>query len=421
MRKHTWAFLALVAVGAALVAGQPASGQGEALLHAEIRRPCRADRRSRRRRAGLERGGAGSASTRSPRRWNGSTSPASRSSWPTRRTARAARSRASKAAQKLVNVDHVQVIIGDFYSLGDERRRAPPSTIPNNVLIFTGGTNPALTKLNDGLPVALVWEPVAADDIQGKVLAHLLAEKFGKTAKINVAARNDGYGAALSAIFKEAWEAGGGTVPQFVVYNHQQPTLDTEAQQVVEGEPGRLAVHRFLPHLREARPAPRPHRQMGRGQELRLRHAERLLRIAAPRTIPACARPRPTPLPARPSRPSRRSSRRRRRKASASSPFTAEAFDSAFIAFFAALEAKSSDPAEIAKHVVSVTNDPGTKYTFEQIDDAIKARPRRREDPFRRRHRRSQLLRRRAGELARLRHLGAPAGRLERSVVETIV
>ena len=28
-------------------------------------------------------------------------------------------------------------------------------TIPNNVLIFTGGTNPALSKLNDGKPVAL--------------------------------------------------------------------------------------------------------------------------------------------------------------------------------------------------------------------------------------------------------------------------
>jgi branched-chain amino acid transport system substrate-binding protein len=53
--------------------------------------------------------------------------------------------------------------------------------------------------------------------------------------------------------------------------------------------------------------------------------------------------------------------------------FIAEAFDSAFIAFFAALEAKSGDPTEIAKHVVSVTNDPGDKYTFEQLDDAIKA------------------------------------------------
>ena len=54
-------------------------------------------------------------------------------------------------------------------------------------------------------------------------------------------------------------------------------------------------------------------------------------------------------------------------------PFTAEAFDSAFVIFLAALEAKSADPAEIAKHIVSVTNDPGKTYTFEQLDDAIKA------------------------------------------------
>jgi branched-chain amino acid transport system substrate-binding protein len=53
--------------------------------------------------------------------------------------------------------------------------------------------------------------------------------------------------------------------------------------------------------------------------------------------------------------------------------FVAEAFDSPFIAFLAALEAKSADPIEIAKHVVSITNDPGDKYTFEQLDDAIKA------------------------------------------------
>ena len=53
--------------------------------------------------------------------------------------------------------------------------------------------------------------------------------------------------------------------------------------------------------------------------------------------------------------------------------FVAEAFDSPFIAFLAALEARSGDPTEIARHIVSVTNDPGDKYTFEQLDDAIKA------------------------------------------------
>jgi ABC-type branched-subunit amino acid transport system substrate-binding protein len=60
-----------------------------------------------------------------------------------------------EATQKLVNVDHVQVIVGDFYS-SVTSAVATSVTIPNNVLIFTGGTNPALTKLNAGRPVALV-------------------------------------------------------------------------------------------------------------------------------------------------------------------------------------------------------------------------------------------------------------------------
>src|SRR5207245_11215514 len=101
----------------------------------------------------------------------------------------------------------------------------------------TGGTNPALSKLNEGRPVALVWEPVAADDIQGKVLAHVIGQELGAKAKVNVAARNDGYGAALSAIFKEAWTAGGGTIPTFAVYNQDQPTLETETQQADDGTP----------------------------------------------------------------------------------------------------------------------------------------------------------------------------------------
>ena len=141
-----------------------------------------------------------------------------------------------EGAQKLVNVDHVQVIVGDFYS-SVTSAVATSVTIPNNVLVFTGGTNPALSKLNEGRPVALVWEPVAADDIQGKVLAHVIGQELGAKAKVNVAARNDGYGAALSAIFKEAWTAGGGTIPKFVVYNQDQPTLETEAQQAADGNP----------------------------------------------------------------------------------------------------------------------------------------------------------------------------------------
>src|SRR5215470_6148127 len=79
-----------------------------------------------------------------------------------------------EAAQKLVQIDHVNVIIGDFYS-SVTTAAATAVTIPNQVPIFTGGTSPALTKLNTG-PVPLLWQPVAADDLQGRVLAQVVSD-----------------------------------------------------------------------------------------------------------------------------------------------------------------------------------------------------------------------------------------------------
>ena len=54
-----------------------------------------------------------------------------------------------EAAQKLVQIDGVNVIIGDFYS-SVTSAAATSVAIPNSVIMFTGGTNPSLTKLNTG-------------------------------------------------------------------------------------------------------------------------------------------------------------------------------------------------------------------------------------------------------------------------------
>src|ERR1700730_2355466 len=86
-----------------------------------------------------------------------------------------------EAAQKLVQIDRVNVIIGDFYS-SVTSAAATAVAIPNGVMMFTGGTSPALSKLNTG-PVTLIWQPVAADDLQGRVLAQVIADALGKTAK----------------------------------------------------------------------------------------------------------------------------------------------------------------------------------------------------------------------------------------------
>ena len=275
-----------------------------------------------------------------------------------------------EAAQKLVNIDHVNVIIGDFYS-SVTTAVATAVTIPDQVVIFTGGTSPALTKLNTG-PVPLVWQPVAADDLQGRVLAQVIGDAFGAKAKINVGARNDAYGANLSAVFKDAWTKGGGTIPKFIIYNQTQPTLDSEAQQLVEGDPDGWL---FIDFCNTFEKLALPLTRTGKWDPAKSFGSD---------TLNDCA-----------GRGSKNYPGMRATQANASSgssfpafkalfqksakpgvnfqAFLAESFDSTFVAFLAALEAGSADPMKLAEHVRSVTNDPGTSYDFTQLDQAIKA------------------------------------------------
>jgi branched-chain amino acid transport system substrate-binding protein len=275
-----------------------------------------------------------------------------------------------EAAQKLVQIDHVNVIIGDFYS-SVTTAVATAVTIPNQVPIFTGGTSPALTKLNTG-PVPLLWQPVAADDLQGRVLAQVINDALGKSAKINVGARNDAYGSNLSAVFKDAWTRGGGTIPKFIIYNQTQPTLDGEAQQLVEGNPDGWL---FIDFCNTFEKLALPLTRTGKWDAAKSFGSD---------TLNDCA-----------GRGSKNYPGMRATQANASSgssfpafkalfqksakpgvnfqAFLAESFDSTFVAFLAALEAGSADSMKLAARVRSVTNDPGASYDFTQFDQAIKA------------------------------------------------
>jgi len=275
-----------------------------------------------------------------------------------------------EAAQKLVNIDKVNVIIGDFYS-SVTSAAATAVAIPNQVVMFTGGTSPALAKLNTG-PVPLIWQPVAADDLQGRVLAQVIADALGKSAKINVAARNDAYGTNLSNAFKEAWIAGGGTIPEMVVYNHQQPTLDSEAQRVVQGNPDGWLFLDFCPTFEKLA---LPLIRSGKWDAAKSFGSDTLNDCASKgsRNYPGM-RATQANASAGSSFPAFKTLfEKNGRPGIKFQSFIAESFDSVFIALLAAIEAKSSDPLKLSAHVVSVTNDPGESYTFEQLDKAITA------------------------------------------------
>src|SRR5215472_9879361 len=273
-----------------------------------------------------------------------------------------------EGAQKLVQIDGVNAIIGDFYS-SVTSAVASSVAIPNHVLVFTGGTSPALSKLNTGSP-AFLWQPVAADDVQGKVLARIVADALGKTAKVNVAARNDAYGTALSAVFKAAWTEAGGTIPKMVIYDAAQPTLDTEAQQLIEGEPDGWVFIDFCQTFEKlALPLARtgkwdPAKSFGsdtlndcggRGSKNYPGMRATIANASSGASFPAF----------------KALFEQKAKQGVKFQAFLAESFDSVFVALLAALEAKSADPLKISEHVVSVTNDPGTPYTFEQLDKAI--------------------------------------------------
>jgi branched-chain amino acid transport system substrate-binding protein len=279
--------------------------------------------------------------------------------------------RGVEAATKLVTVDQVQVIIGDLFS-SVTSAAAQSVVIPNNVLMFTGGTNPALTDLNGSGPT-LLWQPVAADDLQGPVLAQLLAKELGADATVNVGVRNDAYGTGLGELFRQTWEAGGGKIGEYVTINPDQPSYDTEAQQLVNGDPAGWLIIDFCPNFGTLAG---PLQRTGKWD---------ITRSFGSDTLSNCVDQLPegtlTGLRAVQASASSGSSFKDYQelftsKADPSAnfqPFTAEAFDSVFIAFLAAVAAKSVDPVTVSQQVVGVTNPPGEEYSFLDIDKAVQA------------------------------------------------
>src|SRR5689334_1003198 len=280
--------------------------------------------------------------------------------------------RGVEAAQKLVSIDNVDVVVGDLFS-SVTSAVAPSVIIPNRVLEFTGGTNPALTKLNPPDSPTLVWQPVAADDLQGRVLAQLMGDTFGRTATVNIGVRNDAYGTGLSDVFKNAWIAQGGTVGKVVTYNPTQPTFDTEAQQLVDGNPDAWLFTDFCQTFAKL---VGPLQRTGKWDGARTWGGDALTNRGAsvPDAAIACMRS----IQANASAGSSFGDYQNLFLANAQtgvtfSAFTAEAFDSVFIAFLGAVAAKSSDPAAISAHIAEITNPPGQDYSYSQLNDAIQA------------------------------------------------
>ena len=62
---------------------------------------------------------------------------------------------------------------------------------------------------------------------------------------VNIGARNDSYGEGLAGTFSDAWEAKGGKIGESVLYDPEQPSYDSEARQIVSGNPDTIVIIDF--------------------------------------------------------------------------------------------------------------------------------------------------------------------------------
>lgn len=95
----------------------------------------------------------------------------------------------------------------------------------NEVVVSSqSATSPALTLDRDN--AGYFWRVVPSDAVQGKVLSDLV-EGDGVT-DVRIIAINNAYGTGLAKVFKETFEAGGGTVDDPILYDEGAVTFSSQ-------------------------------------------------------------------------------------------------------------------------------------------------------------------------------------------------
>jgi branched-chain amino acid transport system substrate-binding protein len=277
---------------------------------------------------------------------------------------------AVQAARKMVESDNASCIAGAWAS-ADTIPTAESVAIPDQVLLIS----PASTSDEDN---GLVNRTAPPDSFQGPTLSTYLVEKAlggaeGNT--VNIGARNDAYGTGLDDTFGAAWEAAGGTIGEDVVYDVKLPNYDTEAEQIVSGNPDGIVIIDFPETFNKVGPAlVRAGFDPTKGFV-----TDGLISgdLAASAGADAVNGLRGTA----PGVPDDDASSQAFDKAYvAAEPkdverqtFDAQNFDAAVLCYLAAVAAGSTDGQAMADQVRDVSGPPGDQYTWEQLSDAITA------------------------------------------------
>jgi ABC-type branched-subunit amino acid transport system substrate-binding protein len=276
-----------------------------------------------------------------------------------------------QAARKLI-ADGATCISGDYASTATVSV-ARSVTIPGGVMLISpASTADALSDLEDD---GLFSRTAPPDGLQGKALADRMEQELkglqGKT--INIGARNDLYGTGFADSLEAELEQRGATVGAKVIYDPEQPSYNSEAAQLTAGNPDNFVIIDFPETFAKVGPALvrtgkwEPERTFitdGLSStdlvELIGSEATEGMLGTAPGTFSGDAPNAFDRLYTKAPGPAR-------------NLFDAPVFDDVILCYLAAIAAGSTDGEALADAIVDVTGPGGTKYTFQQLPEAIEA------------------------------------------------
>ena len=281
---------------------------------------------------------------------------------------------AVQAVRKMIDADGASCIAG-AWAVADTISTFESVTSREGVLqISPASTSDEITGLDD--PDGLMNRTAPPDAIQGPTLADFVEQelKGAEGVTINVGARNDAYGTGLADTFGAAWEEKGGTIGEEVIYDPEQPSYDSEAEQIASGNPDGFMIVDFPEPFNKVGPALV---RTGNWDSSTTFVTDGLITDLSALPSDATNGLRGTA----PGSPDKGAAPEAFDKLySQSDPknierqtFDAQNFDAVMLCYLAAVAAGSTDGTDMAAEVRDISGPPGDQYTFEQLPDAIEA------------------------------------------------
>jgi ABC-type branched-subunit amino acid transport system substrate-binding protein len=277
-----------------------------------------------------------------------------------------------QAARKLI-ADGATCISGDYPSTGTVAV-ARSVTVPEGVMLISpSSTADALSDLDDEGLFARTAPP---DGLQGKALADrmekVLGSLEGKT--INIGARNDLYGTGFADSLEAELKERGATVAEKVVYDPEQPSYNSEADTLTSGNPDNYVIIDFPETFAKLGPA------LARTGTWEPKDtfitdglsSSDLTEVVGPEITEGMQGTAPGAFEGLEA-PTAFDKLFKGAPGPPRNLFDANVFDNVILCYLGAVAAGSTEGSEIAAALPDVTAPGGTKYTYEELSQAIEA------------------------------------------------